>query len=75
MNPPNGDHADRAVLVRECFDRGVRECIRCLVTESVIAEHAARPLGPHSDALARVLTFLRRAPVEDKFVVVTIQPD
>ena len=66
---------DRAKLVRESFRSGVRHRVGGLVTPRLVAEHVARPLGPHSDDLARLLTFLRGADVEGKHVVVTIVPD
>ena len=66
---------DRAEIVRERFWRGARARVRALVTDELIAEHDARPLGPHSDDLARVLTYLRGVPVEDKEVVLTLEPD
>jgi hypothetical protein len=70
-----GAAADRAELVRARFRSGVRRRVAALVTPELVAEHAARPLGPHSDDLARVLTYLRGADVEDKHVVLTIRPD
>jgi branched-chain amino acid transport system permease protein len=53
---------DRAILERR---------IRALVTPELVAEHAARPFGPHSPALEEVLHFLRRnpAPGVPRFVV------
>jgi branched-chain amino acid transport system permease protein len=67
--------SDRAEIARARFQRAARERVRELVTDALIAEHAARPLGPHSDDLARVLTFLRGAPVEGKQVLMTIESD
>lgn len=61
--------------MRERFFRIARERVRGLVTDELIAEHAARPLGPHSDDLARVLTYLRGADVEGKLVLLTVEPD
>ena len=66
---------DRAEIVRERFWRGARARVRTLVTDDLIAEHADRPLGPHSDDLARVLTYLRGVPVEGKEVLLTLEPD
>jgi hypothetical protein len=65
---------DRELEVYELFDRGARERTVALLTDEVIAEHAANPAGPHGDALQRVLRYLRRAPVEGKYVVVAVQP-
>jgi hypothetical protein len=38
--------------------------------DELVAEHAARPFGPHSDRLSRVLYLLRGAPVTGKHVIV-----
>jgi branched-chain amino acid transport system permease protein len=51
------------------FELHVRRKLRALVNEDLINEHAGSPLGPHSDALSRVLNFLRRGPVDGKFAV------
>jgi branched-chain amino acid transport system permease protein len=61
--------------VRERFERGLRERLLERVDEPLVAEHAACPLGPHSDALQRLLTYFRRAPVEGKYVVVAVERD
>ncbi|MFC5996230.1 hypothetical protein ACFQE5_18655 [Pseudonocardia hispaniensis] len=45
-----------------------------LLTDDLIAEHAANPAGPHSDALQRVLRYLRRAPIPGKYVIVAVEP-
>jgi hypothetical protein len=39
-----------------------RRRLRGRVTEELIAEHRAKPFGPHSPALIEVLDFLRRSP-------------
>jgi branched-chain amino acid transport system permease protein len=61
--------------VRERFHRIARERVRGLLSDELIAEHAARPLGPHSDSLARVLTFMRGADIEGKQVLLSIETD
>jgi N,N-dimethylformamidase beta subunit-like, C-terminal len=72
----SGDRAaDRAEIVRERFERQLREQLLDLVDDALVAEHAAKPLGPHSDDLARVLTHFRRAPVEGKYIVVAVERD
>jgi hypothetical protein len=65
---------DRQLEVYELFDRGSRERTVALLTDEVIAEHAANPAGPHGDALQRVLRYLRRAPVPGKYVIVAVRP-
>jgi hypothetical protein len=46
-------------------DSFVRDRLAMLVTPELVAEHRARPFGPHSPALAEVLDFLRRNPAPD----------
>jgi branched-chain amino acid transport system permease protein len=61
--------------VLDRFERALRERLAGLVTDALVAEHAARPLGPHSDELSRVLTYFRGAPVEGKHVVIAVERD
>ncbi|MEA2661454.1 MAG: branched-chain amino acid transport system permease protein [Chloroflexota bacterium] len=61
--------------MRERFHRIVRERVRGLLSDELVAEHAARPLGPHSDGLARVLIFMRGADVEGKEVLLSVETD
>lgn len=70
-----GETTDRAEIVRERFHRIARQRVRGLLSDSLIGEHAAAPLGPHSDSLARVLTFMRGADVEGKQVVFSVETD
>jgi hypothetical protein len=65
---------DRQLEVYELFDRRARERTLDLITDEVVAEHAADPAGPHSDGLQRVLRYFRRAPVPGKYVVVAVRP-
>lgn len=65
---------DRQLEVYDHFDRRARERTLALISEEVIAEHEARPAGPHSDALQRVLRYMRRAPLPGKYVVVAVRP-
>jgi branched-chain amino acid transport system permease protein len=61
--------------VRERFHQIARERVRGLLSDEIVAEHSARPLGPHSDSLARVLTFMRGAEMEGKQVLLSIETD
>jgi hypothetical protein len=65
---------DRQLEVYALFDRRAARRTLDLVTEEVVAEHAANPSGPHSDPLQRVLRHLRRAPVQGKYVIVAVRP-
>lgn len=61
---------DRQLQVYADWDAKQRERIKALVTDELIAEHAAKPLGQHSDALERVLQYFRRQPTAGKYIVV-----
>jgi branched-chain amino acid transport system permease protein len=64
-----------SAAVRDRFESSLRKRLAGLITEALVAEHAARPLGPHSDELSRVLTYFRGAPVEGKHVVIAVERD
>ena len=68
------DNGDRQLLVYADYDRKLRERIRELVTDELIEEHARNPLGPHSDALDRILAYFRRRPIAGKYVVIATDP-
>jgi hypothetical protein len=68
---------DKALHYYDRFDRGLRAELRRLVTDDVIAEHRANPLGrrgPQSEALRRLLNYFRRAPQAGKLAVVAVEP-
>lgn len=65
---------DRQLEVYALFDRQATRRTLGLVSDEVVAEHAANPSGPHSDPLQRVLRHLRRAPVQGKYVIVAVRP-
>ena len=65
---------DRQLQVYADWDAKQRERIKALITDELIAEHAARPLGQHSDALERVLAYFRRQPQEGKYIIVAVRP-
>jgi branched-chain amino acid transport system permease protein len=66
--------ADRQVQVYLDWDAKQRERIKALVTDDLIAEHAAKPLGQHSDTLERVLQYFRRQPQAGKYIIVATKP-
>ena len=65
---------DRNIQVYLEFERRVRPKIRALLTDEVIAEHEAKPLGPHSDDLQRVMNYFRRQPQPGKYILVATKP-
>ena len=71
------DHPDRALVWNEYFDRRRREEIRNLLSDDLIAEHEANPLGYrkfHSPALQRVLNYFRGQPILGKYFVYAKEP-
>ena len=66
---------DRDVQVAERYDEWIRPRIRALITDELVAEHERDPVGPHSDALERVLNYFRRRPIADKLAIVCTEPD
>ena len=65
---------DRNIQVYLEFERRLRPRIRALITDELIAEHAAAPLGPHSDDLQRVMNYFRRQPQPGKYILVAVKP-
>ena len=65
---------DRQLQVYAFFDGRLRERTKALITDELIAEHAASPTGRHSDALERVLSFFRRQPLQGKYIIVAVKP-
>src|SRR5215467_2854762 len=75
MNTADALILDRNVPVLERWDTRIRQALRPLVTEELIAEHERDPLGYHSDALNRVLNYFRRTTSKDgKYLVVCTEP-
>jgi branched-chain amino acid transport system permease protein len=66
--------ADRQLQVYADWDAKQRRRIADLITDELIEEHRARPLGQHSDALERVLNYFRRQPQPGKYVIVATDP-
>lgn len=60
---------DRDPIARAQFDALQRRFLRTLVSPTVIAEHKAKPLGQHSEALARLLHYFRERPLEGQYAV------
>ena len=65
---------DRNIQVYLEFERRLRPKIRALLTDELIAEHEAKPLGPHSDDLQRVMNYFRRQPQPGKYILVATKP-
>lgn len=65
---------DKQIEVYLEFNRRLRARLRALLTPELIAEHEAHPLGPHSDALQRVLNYFRQQPQPGKYILVAVRP-
>lgn len=66
--------SDKSLQVYARWDAKLRKSVRALITDALIAEHRKQPRGQHSDALARVLNYFRRAPLTRKYVVLCTVP-
>jgi hypothetical protein len=60
-------------MVLSIQDRAIRERLTAVVTPELVAEHRARPFGPHSPPLDEAMDFLRRNPALDlpRYVVLS----
>jgi branched-chain amino acid transport system permease protein len=66
--------ADRSLIALARFEERTRIAIRPLITKKLIAEHKRDPLGDHSDALKRVLNYLRRSSALTPYLIVCTKP-
>lgn len=65
---------DRQTVYFGEFDRRIRRRLRALVSDAVIEEHRAKPLGQHSDALDRLLNYFRRGGMAGKLGIYQTAP-
>jgi branched-chain amino acid transport system permease protein len=65
---------DKDQIFYRRFDKMQRDYLKTLVTEELIEEFNAKPLGQHSEALERLLTYFRRQPQNDKYAVMVVEP-
>ena len=66
---------DKDDLYFRRYDKMQRDYLKTMITPEIIAEHKAKPLGQHSEALERVLLYFRRAKMEDKYALHRVGPD
>jgi len=66
--------ADKQLVYRRLFDKRLRDALKLTVTPDLIAEHRAKPLGQHSDALDRLLNYFRREEMPDKYAILRVGP-
>ena len=60
---------DPTDAVYERADRRLREQLGRMDLDGLLEEHRSLPYGPHSDGLARLLTYFRRADTFGKHVI------
>lgn len=73
----NAQVADKALHYYARFDEKLRERLRALITDELIAGHKENPLGfhgRHSPDLQFVLDYFRRAPQAGKYIIVASEP-
>ena len=66
--------SDPTDAVYERADRRFREQLGRLDLDALVEEHRRLPYGPHSDELARLLTYFRRAETAGKYVIYDDDP-
>jgi branched-chain amino acid transport system permease protein len=66
--------ADKQSVYRRLFDKRLRDVLKKSVSPELIAEHRAKPLGQHSDALDRLLNYFRREEMPDKYAILRVGP-
>jgi hypothetical protein len=66
---------DPAATIRQTHSDAIAQVLRRHSAADLIAEHADRPFGPHSNELARVLNFVRAAEVIGKHVIIADHHD
>lgn len=55
------------------FDVRMRRHLAANITDDIIAEHKAKPLGQHSDALERLLNYFRRGGLASKIGILKLE--
>ena len=73
----NAQVTDKALHYYARFDEKLRERLRALINDELIAEHKENPLGfrgHHSPDLQFVLNYFRRSPQAGKYIIVASVP-
>lgn len=68
------DIRDKQTIYIKRFDKTVRDHLKTLITDELIAEHRKNVAGPHGDALERLLNYFRRAAIVDKYAILAVKP-
>lgn len=64
---------DKDLIYWRRYDKMQRDFLKTLVCDEVIEEHKRSPLGQHSEPLERLLLYFRRAPMVDKYAIITVE--
>jgi len=65
---------DKDLIYWRRYDKMQRDYLKKLVSPEIIDEHERCPLGQHSEPLERLLLYFRRAPQDDKYAIVVVDP-
>jgi len=65
---PIGSQEDLDAVIAERFHARRVEALRPLITAELVDEHRRAPLGPHRDALQRVLNYLGLFGIDGKLI-------
>ena len=68
------EEGDKDLIYAMRFDKIQRDFLKTIVSENLIEEHRANPLGQHSEPLERLLTYFRRQPQVDKYAIAVVEP-
>jgi branched-chain amino acid transport system permease protein len=55
--------------VRAMWDRMTRAYLMTVISDALIEEHRRRPMGHHSEPLARLLAWCQRRPLREQYAV------
>jgi branched-chain amino acid transport system permease protein len=56
------------------FKKDLRDELKGLISDELIAEHRLDPLGKHSPELLRVLNYFRTGPIAEKYAIHVVKP-
>jgi branched-chain amino acid transport system permease protein len=65
---------DKDQLAFRRYDKNQRDFLKTLISDEIIEEFKNKPMGQHSEALERLLTYFRRQPMVDKYAVKCLKP-
>lgn len=63
-SPPDAD-----LGVRDMWDRMTRAYLLTVISDDLVEEHRRKPVGHHSEPLARLLAWCQRRPLSEQYAV------